>query len=63
MLGDKVIAYFGVNPSTASEFKDDQTLRKWIGFTQRNNGSRFIVGNVFACRTKDVSLLKSVKAP
>jgi len=34
--GSKVIAYFGVNPSTADAVEDDATVRKWRGFTIRN---------------------------
>jgi len=52
--GSKVIAYFGINPSTADATLDDQTVRKWRGFTVRNGGHRFIVGNVFSYRATDV---------
>ena len=57
LLGDKVVAYFGVNPSTADENIDDATVRKWRGFSQRLQANRFIVGNVFAYRATDVSQL------
>ena len=50
----KVFAYFGVNPSTADAELDDATVRKWRGFTLRNGGRRFIVGNVFSYRATDV---------
>jgi hypothetical protein len=50
----QVFAYFGVNGSTATARVDDHTVRKWIGFTERNGGSRFIVGNAFAFRATDV---------
>lgn len=52
-----VFAFFGVNGSTATAQVDDQTVRKWIGFTQRNGGGRFIVGNAFAFRATDVRAL------
>ncbi|MDT4864043.1 hypothetical protein FQZ97_987880 [compost metagenome] len=51
--GSKVFAYFGINPSTADANLDDATVRKWRGFTVRNGGHRFIVGNVFAFRSTD----------
>lgn len=54
-----VYAYFGVNPSTADATIDDQTVKKWIGFTRVFGGSRFIVGNVFAYRATDVKKLAS----
>ena len=52
-----VFAYFGINPSTADAEKDDPTVRKWKGFTLRNGGRRFIVGNVFAYRSKNPKAL------
>lgn len=58
-----VFAYFGVNPSTADARLDDQTVRKWIGFTKLNEGRRFIVGNVFAWRSTDVDELAEVADP
>lgn len=61
--GSKVIAYFGINPSTADATLDDQTVRKWRGFTVRNGGHRFIVGNVFAYRATDVDELARVDEP
>lgn len=49
----KVFAFFGINPSTADATLDDATVRKWRGFTLRNGGRRFIVGNVFCYRATD----------
>ncbi len=62
-FGDKVIAYFGVNPSTADATIDDATVRKWIMFSKMYNARKFIVGNVFAWRTPDVRHLKTAKDP
>lgn len=56
-------AYFGVNPSTADATIDDATVRKWIGFTRRLGGNRFIVGNVFAFRSRDVKALRDEHFP
>ena len=56
-------AYFGINPSTADAEIDDPTVRKWRGFTERNGGARFIVGNAFAYRATDVGDLKSAIDP
>lgn len=58
--GSKVFAYFGINPSTADATLDDATVRKWRGFTTRNGGHRFIVGNVFSYRSTDVRELAKV---
>ncbi|WP_433766680.1 DUF1643 domain-containing protein [Pseudomonas putida] len=56
--GSKVFAFFGVNPSTADAMLDDHTVRKWRGFTLRNGGHAFIVGNVFSFRATDVRVLR-----
>jgi hypothetical protein len=48
-----------VNPSTADASEDDATVRKWIGFTKRNGGRGFVVGNVFSYRATDVKELAS----
>lgn len=58
-----VYAYFGVNPSTADARLDDQTIRKWIGFTKAFGGSEFIVGNAFAYRATNVRELATVVDP
>lgn len=62
-LCGKVIGFFGVNPSTADASINDATARKWIGFCRRWGVQRFIVGNVFAFRARDVKALASVEDP
>lgn len=56
-------AYFGINGSKADATIDDQTTKKWIGFTRRNGGRKYIVGNPFAFRSQDVRLLADVGDP
>lgn len=58
-----VFAFFGVNCSTATTDEDDATVRKWRGFTMRNGGRRFIVGNPFDYRATDVRELARVSDP
>lgn len=58
-----VFGYFGVNGSTATAETNDQTVKKWIGFTERAGGSRYIVGNAFAFRARDVKALASAADP
>jgi hypothetical protein len=58
-----VIAYFGINPSTADALIDDHTVRKWRGFTLRNGGRKFVVGNVFSYRATDVNALATIEQP
>ena len=52
-----------VNPSTADAEKDDPTIRKVLGFAERLQCDRIIVGNKFAYRAKDVSALRSAPDP
>lgn len=59
----KVIAFFGINPSTADASVDDATVRKWIGFCRRWGVSRFIVGNVFSYRSTDVKAIGKALFP
>ncbi|XOK12642.1 DUF1643 domain-containing protein [Agrobacterium tumefaciens] len=61
--GGSVIAYFGVNGSTADALTDDHTVRKWIGFSNREGARRFIVGNAFGYRAKDVKALARAADP
>ena len=56
-------AYFGINPSTADANIDDATVKRWIGFTGRNRGKGFVVGNVFAYRATNVKELADVYDP
>lgn len=59
----KVVAFFGVNPSTADALRNDATVRKWIGFCQRWGVPRFLVGNVFAFRSTNVKALRHAADP
>ena len=63
MLGGPALAYFGVNGSTADGKTDDHTVRKWNGFTRIAGGSRYIVGNAFGFRAKDVRALAAAADP
>lgn len=55
--------YIGINPSTADATFDDQTVKKWAGFTAANGGGGFTAVNVFAYRSTDVSKLAEVENP
>lgn len=43
-----VVAFFGVNPSTADSVNNDSTVKKWIVFANRLNAHKLIVGNMFS---------------
>ena len=59
----KLLGFFGVNPSTADAVTNDATVGKWLGFCMRWGARGFIVGNVFAYRSRDVSMLAGVADP
>lgn len=58
-----VVAFFGINPSTADALTDDATIRKMVGFASRWGYSKILVGNAFAFRAKDVCKLAGVSDP
>lgn len=61
--GAGAIAWIMVNPSTADATKDDPTIRRVIGFSQRESAGWFIVGNKFAYRATDIKALRSAPSP
>lgn len=62
-VAGKTVAFFGVNPSTADASVDDATVRKWVGFCLRWGVRNFIVGNVFAYRSRHVKALSEARDP
>lgn len=50
-------------PAALHATTDDATVRKWLGFVDRWNGWRFIVGNAFAYRATDVRELQRAADP
>lgn len=52
-----------VNPSTADETTNDATIRKLLGFAERQRWGSLIVGNLFAYRATDVRELGRVEDP
>lgn len=49
----KIIAWIGLNPSTADEQQLDPTLRRIRAFTEREGGTAFVMLNLFAFRATD----------
>ena len=52
-----------LNPSTAGRTRNDPTILKCIGFTERGGGGGIRVGNFFAYRTPDSKYLQIVEDP
>lgn len=61
--GEKYVQFIGLNPSTADEVKDDQTIRKCIEFVRIFGYSRFCMTNLFAYRATDPTEMKKVARP
>ena len=47
------LVFIGLNPSTADENTDDQTIRKCIGFSKRWGYGKLVMLNLFAFRATD----------
>lgn len=62
-MGGTTLMFIMVNPSTADAEKDDPTIRKCIGFADRNGFARVLVGNLFAFRATDVNELRNERDP
>jgi hypothetical protein len=61
--GSLVAAGIMVNPSTADAENNDHTIRKWLGFSQEYGFKKFIIGNKFAHRSKDIRGLRTAVNP
>lgn len=51
------LGWIMLNPSTADETEDDQTIRRCIGYAKDWDYGSMVVGNLFAYRTRDPSEL------
>lgn len=47
----------GLNPSTADEVEDDNTIRRCVGFAKREGCGQLVMLNLFAYRTKKPKVL------
>lgn len=54
------VNFIGLNPSTADEIKNDQTIRKDIGFAQRWGFGALCKTNIFAFRETKPHLMRRV---
>lgn len=57
--GDGQTTIIMVNPSTADADNDDPTIRRLIGFGNRYQWGRIVIGNLFAFRSTDVRVLEN----
>lgn len=58
-----LVLYIGLNPSTADAELDDPTIKRCIGFAQRENFGGFIMANLFAYRATSPRDMKNTEQP
>lgn len=51
------VVFIMLNPSTADETENDQTIRRCLGYAERWGYGQLVVGNLFALRATDPSEL------
>lgn len=61
--GDKLVAFIGLNPSTADETANDPTVRRCIGFAERWGYGGLVMLNLFAFRATDPKVMKAEPEP
>lgn len=59
----RIVAFIGLNPSTADEANDDPTIRRIIGFAKDWGFDGLLMLNAFAYRSTDPQGLKIVTDP
>lgn len=57
------VLFIGLNPSTADESTDDQTVRRCIGFAKQWGYGGIVMGNLFAFRSPSPSVMMAAAEP
>lgn len=58
-----IICFIGLNPSTANEQTDDNTIRRLVHFTEQGGFGGFCIVNLFSFRARDFDDVKSSDFP
>lgn len=61
--GEGTVNFVMLNPSIATEFKDDPTIRRCIGFARAWGFKGMVVTNLFSYRSTKPAALKKVEDP
>lgn len=61
--GDHLVAFVGLNPSTADETQDDPTIRRCVRFAQDWGYAGLVMVNLFAWRATDPQDMKRALDP
>lgn len=62
-LEKPLVLFIGLNPSTADDKIDDPTIRRCIGFAEREDFGGFIMANLFAYRATSPTDMKNSLNP
>tara|TARA_B100001029_G_C15062623_1_gene459920 strand:+ start:1656 stop:2177 length:522 start_codon:yes stop_codon:yes gene_type:complete len=57
------VLFIGLNPSTATETKNDPTIRRCMGYAKDWGYGSYIMGNIFAFRSTDPKNLRKTHDP
>jgi hypothetical protein len=57
------VLFIGLNPSTADEKSDDQTIRTCVAFAKSWGMSSLCMANLFAFRARDPAIMKAAADP
>ena len=57
------VLFIGLNPSTATETKNDPTIRRCMGYAKDWGYGGYIMGNIFAYRSTDPTNLRKTNDP
>jgi hypothetical protein len=58
-----VVAFIGLNPSTADETQDDPTVRRCLGYAKKWGYGSMVMLNIFAFRATDPRVMKAAADP
>lgn len=61
--GGNYVQFIGLNPSTADELTDDNTIRCCTGYARRWGYDAFCMTNLFAFRATDPRVMKRAREP
>lgn len=59
----RLVCFIGLNPSTADATKDDQTIKKLTGFTERWGYDGFRIVNLYAIRSRHPKVMRVAPDP
>lgn len=61
--GNRIVAFVGLNPSTADEIKNDPTVTRCINYAKKWGYSGMYMMNIFAYRATDPRVMKAHSEP